>query len=252
MIPIITYHAIDPFPSAIFTTISAFEAQLHALAEAGYHSISLTTITDTLSKGGKLPENAVALTFDDGYESVYREAWPRLKEYGFSATIFLVTGYCNRNNQWSSQAASVPVRPLMTWAQVEEIAAAGWSLGAHTQTHPALSQLRPKEAEQEMVSSQSEIVERVGQAATVFAYPYGAVTPQVKEMARRNFRAAVSTQLGLVKPSSDPFFLERIDAFYLTPYWIKRMDRELFHHYLWARQWMRTLRRCWHSDWKTH
>jgi peptidoglycan/xylan/chitin deacetylase (PgdA/CDA1 family) len=197
-----------------------------------------------------LPEDALVITFDDGYESVYHEAWPRLRARGFTATVFLISDYCGRDNRWPGQPASVPQAPLMTWEQATALAAGGCELGAHTRSHPALPALPPHQAEEEILTSQQIIQARTGRAARVFAYPYGAVDAAVVERVRPHFDGAVGTRLGLVRPGSDPYRLARVDAFYLTPGWIPRMRGFLFQRYLDVRQAMRSLRRRLRPDWR--
>ena len=58
-----------------------------------YRVLSLDEIAKTLTRGEPLPDRVVALTFDDGYESNYRLAFPSLREFGLPATIFLCTGF---------------------------------------------------------------------------------------------------------------------------------------------------------------
>lgn len=251
MIPIITYHAIGDDPSPLFTPPSTFEAQLASLAAAGYQTLPLAAVVDWLKGGSSPPAKSIALTFDDGYLSVYTEAWPRLKEYGFSATVFLVTDYCGRDNQWPGQPNSVPTRPLMNWSQVREMAGRGWEFAPHSRTHRPLPTLTPAEIEADILASQSAVRAQTGQEARLFAQPYGASSAQVNHIVRRHFDGAASTRLGLVQPGDDPYSLARIDAFYWSPALIPHMHTPLFRHYLRLRQALRTLRRRYQPDWQT-
>src|SRR3990170_2672732 len=61
--------------------------------------ISLGELTQRIAAGRKLPPKAIALTFDDGYEDNYTNAYPVLKQYGVPATIFLITGFVGSSIQ---------------------------------------------------------------------------------------------------------------------------------------------------------
>jgi peptidoglycan/xylan/chitin deacetylase (PgdA/CDA1 family) len=63
---------------------------------ACYSPVSMSQAADYFMHGGRLPENAVALTVDDGYRDFYRVAYPVLREYGIPATVYLVSGFVDR------------------------------------------------------------------------------------------------------------------------------------------------------------
>lgn len=251
MFPIITYHAIGDQPSPLFTPPSLFEAQLTALASAGYKTISLAEMVSYLKDGAPLPHKCIVLTFDDGYLSVYSEAWPRLMAFGYTATVLLVTDYIGRDNQWPGQLSSVPVKPLMDWSQVAKMADQGCEFAPHTRTHQPLPLLEAAEIEAELIESQAAVQTHTGQTARIFAQPYGASNDQVDQIVRRHFDGAVSTRLGVVQQDDDLFDLARIDAFYWSPKLIPHMHKPLFRHYLRFRQTLRNLRRRYQADWQS-
>jgi len=63
---------------------------------AHYSPVSMSQAADYFMHGGRLPENAVALTVDDGYRDFYRVAYPVLREYGIPVTVYLVSGFVDR------------------------------------------------------------------------------------------------------------------------------------------------------------
>ncbi len=249
-VPILTYHGLDEAASPLFISPAKFEAQLAALADRGYKTIPLAVVLDKLRHGEPFAENSVVITFDDGYESVYREAWPRLRAFGFTATVFLITDYCGRDNRWPGQPAWVPTRPLLSWTQIETLGAEGCEFGAHTCTHPALVNLELGAARDEIILSQQIIHDHTGQLARVFAYPYGAVNSQIHEIVHQHFDGALGTRLGLVQTQSNPYALERVDAYYLQSNPMLPLDRRSFQVYLKWRQVLRDTRRWFSPDWR--
>ncbi|HEV2854315.1 MAG TPA: polysaccharide deacetylase family protein [Thermoanaerobaculia bacterium] len=248
-VPILTYHAVGDGPSPLWTSLPLFEAQIAAFAHSGWSTVPLAGLAARLEWGETLPERVLAITFDDGYESVHGLALSRLADLGFTATVFLVTGHCGGLNRWPGQPPSVPEAALLSWPQIERLAAAGWELGAHTLSHRPLPALRPAEAEEEIAGSRHEIERRTGVTAATFAYPYGAVDTGTKAIVRRHFQSAVGTRLGLVEPASDRFELERVDAWYLPPRLVPVLDSSLYRSYLRLRQGGRAVRRRWRRDW---
>jgi peptidoglycan/xylan/chitin deacetylase (PgdA/CDA1 family) len=249
-IPVITYHGLDDHPSPLFVSPHQFELHLKALADAGRKTLLAGQVLDLLRRNEPLPAEAVVITFDDGYESVFREAWPRLRAFGFTATVFLVTDYCGRDNRWPGQPASVPIRPLLSWTQVGALSVEGCEFGAHTRTHPALVSLPLSQALTEILESQVAISERIGQKARVFAYPYGAANSDLRQIVRDHFDGALGTRLGMVQGHSDRYDLERIDAYYLTPGWIQTLNTSGFRLYLYIRRILRSTRRLISRDWQ--
>jgi peptidoglycan/xylan/chitin deacetylase (PgdA/CDA1 family) len=248
-VPIITYHAIGDVPSPLWTTIETFEAHLAAFASCGYRTTTLKHLLDLLRRQESLPANTIVITFDDGYESVYKHARSLLDRYGFTATVFLITDRCGLTNQWQGQPSSVPIEALLSWDQIQELAAEGYEFGAHTQSHLSLPTVLPEVAAAEMSISQQQIQTQIGQDVRVFAYPYGATNSAITKLTQQYFDGAVGTDLGFVDPQTDPYLLNRIDAYYLSPIWIAKMHGSLFQQYLTLRQLLRTLRRSVRPDW---
>jgi len=249
-VPIITYHAIGDVPSPLWTTIETFEAHLAAFARCGYRTTSLANLLNLLRQGQPLPAKTIVITFDDGYESVYQHARSLLDCYGFTATVFLITDRCGLTNQWHGQPSSVPVEALLSWEQIQELAAEGYEFGAHTRSHLSLSTVLPEIAAAEMSISQQQIQAQIAQDVRVFAYPYGSTNPAITSLAQQYFDGVVGTDLGFVDSESDPYLLNRIDAYYLSPAWIFHLYSSTFQRYLNLRQMLRFLRRSFRSDWR--
>ena len=248
-VPILTYHALGDNRSPLFTSPARFESHLASLAQSGYRTITLRELAGHLRVGTLPPGKRCVLTFDDGYLSVYRDAWPILDAYGFKATIFLVTAFCGRDNQWPGQHPAVPRRRLMDWDQVLALAAEGNELGVHSCTHPPLPLLSTAQVEEEILLSQAELQTHTGQPAPIFAAPYGAVDERVEALIRRHFEAAVTTRMGTVSARDDPYDLPRIDAHYWQEEWAEKIDTGTLQRRLRLRQLLRALRRRFRKEW---
>ena len=91
-------------------------------------------------------EGLVGLTFDDGYSEVLQHAVPVLKDHGFSATVFAVTGVLGGENVWDPP----PRRKLMTEEDLQDLAACGFEVGSHTVSHVRLAALDPGQLRSEV------------------------------------------------------------------------------------------------------
>jgi peptidoglycan/xylan/chitin deacetylase (PgdA/CDA1 family) len=105
---------------------------------------------------------------------------------------------------------------MLTWAQVRELASAGWSIGAHTVTHVNVALSTPAVAEAEIAASRDAIAQVVRTPVTHFAYPNAGgehryFSNEVVQILRRlGFRSGVTSQPGSLRPKADPFLLPRV------------------------------------------
>lgn len=107
-------------------------ARLH---KAWYRTPNLSETVDRLRRGVPFPDRSFVITFDDGYRSVYDEAFPILRRYGMSATVFLTVGEKRKIKQ-TGRLPSLYKRSMLNWREAREMQQAGFTFGAHTCTHP--------------------------------------------------------------------------------------------------------------------
>lgn len=213
---ILTYHSLDDDGSVLSTPPRSFAEQMRTLSALGVRVVGLAELLDARPEATAEPPR-VAITFDDGFQSVYREGLPVLARHGFPATVFLVTDYCGKTNDWPGQPGYVQRRRLLDWHEIRQMRATGVAFGSHSRRHPDLRRLPAEEAEAELVASRQAIEDALGEPVHALAYPYGAYDATVKRLARAHFACACGTRLGTVGSSADRFALERIDMYYLRP-----------------------------------
>lgn len=239
---VVTWHSLDGSGSVISVNPATFRRHVGWLADHGFRAFTLAEGLARL-QAGTLPSRALALTFDDGFLNTATVALPILAARGFRATVFAVTEYLGRSNDWPTQPPSVPRLPLMDWSGLNELRAAGWEVGAHTRTHPDLTRLGLEEARLEVAQSKEALEERLGAPVSLFAYPYGRYGARERAIVGETYSAAVGTRLGLVSRRSDRRGLERIDAYYLTrPDLVGLLGSRLLSPYLALRREIRRLR----------
>jgi peptidoglycan/xylan/chitin deacetylase (PgdA/CDA1 family) len=155
------------------------------------------------------PEPAVAITFDDGLQDFYTQAWPILRSHGLTATLFVTTGHVGGRAAWLSRRGAGE-RPMMSWAQVAEVAAAGIECGAHTLTHPQLDTLPRARARAEIAGSRAELQRAVGRVGA-FAYPHGYHVRRVRAQVRdAGYACACACGDAPAGPRDDLYAIPRI------------------------------------------
>jgi peptidoglycan/xylan/chitin deacetylase (PgdA/CDA1 family) len=242
-LPILTFHDIDDRHSVTSVTPEVFRSGMMKLFENGYRTLSLPETANYLKPNASFPDRSFVITFDDGFQSAYEEAFPVLQRYEMSATVFLTVGektavkVCDR-------LPSMENRPMLTWGEVREMHRWGINFGAHTLTHPDLTDLPSDRIEAELSNSKAVIEDALSAPVTCFAYPYGRFDAHSREIVRKYFACACSDKLGLVTANSNPYVLERVDAYYLrTDRLFALMVTELFPWYVRARSLPRRIRR---------
>jgi peptidoglycan/xylan/chitin deacetylase (PgdA/CDA1 family) len=241
-LPVLTFHELDDRPDPINFQPAVFRKGLARLKEKGFRSLPLDAAFEIIKEKKDLPESSLVITFDDGFRSVYTEAYPVLRENGFSATVFLTTG--TRSIRPGERLPPHAGRPMLSWEEIREMEASGVDFGAHTLTHPELPSLSPREMEREILDSKRVIEDELSRPVTSFAYPFGLADRRSREIVREHFEGACSAELGLAASRSDPWFLERVETFYLRRQWqLELLTSSLFPWYLRARGVPRRIRK---------
>lgn len=214
-IPILMYHKVNPDPKTgglgLRVPPDQFEWQMKYLHRNGYQSISLTDVMDHFQKGKHLPDKPIVITFDDGYKDNYDFAYPIMQKYGYTGTIFVVSKAIGNTNFFDVEKHLQPVNKIMDWNEIKELDRAGFVIGAHTVDHPHLAEVSPEVARYQIEESKRALEHGLKKPVEVLAYPYGSYNDTVAQITQKaGYRAAVTTELGLAKPTSDPFKLKRI------------------------------------------
>ncbi|MEQ8953805.1 MAG: polysaccharide deacetylase family protein, partial [Gammaproteobacteria bacterium] len=204
---IVLYHhvATDTPPS---TTISPadFRRHLEYLRDNDFNVMPLDQLVESLRSGQGIPDKSVAITFDDGYISIYEEAFPMLQSFGFPFTLFLSTGPIDENQ-----------RNYMNWSQVKEMADAGVIIANHMVEHPYMLDRSAGESDQdwitrlrrELLAAENTIATQTGQAHRYLAYPYGEFDPAIKDMIAAEGFTGFAQNSGAIGPGSDFLALPR-------------------------------------------
>jgi peptidoglycan/xylan/chitin deacetylase (PgdA/CDA1 family) len=146
------------------------------------------------------------ISVDDGYRSVYNVAYPILKKYGFTATLFIYIDYVGVSSQ------------AITWNQLRELKQEGFYIGSHSVAHSDLSKQKKDEngnaylarLKKEIFRSKQIIDQKLDQDTLIFSYPFGRRNETVVSLSRQaGYKIGVTVDRGSNPFFTNPFLVKR-------------------------------------------
>ncbi|NBB91848.1 MAG: polysaccharide deacetylase family protein [Gammaproteobacteria bacterium] len=205
---ILLYHHVSgDTPPSTSVTPERFEAHLDYLEEHDFAVWPLHRLLDASIRGQEaVPENVVAITFDDAYESVHAEAWPRLRERGWPFAVFVNT-----------DAVDAGHSPYMDWDQLRVLYENGITIGNHSAGHGHLIARSDGEGWREWARrvasdidrADRRIAEEIGAEPDLFAYPYGEDSARLAAIVGERHDFALAQRSGAVGARTDPLSVPR-------------------------------------------
>jgi peptidoglycan/xylan/chitin deacetylase (PgdA/CDA1 family) len=208
-------------------TPAVFREQLEGLLSRGFTAWPLERLLEHARRQQPVPPKTFVVTFDDGFETVYTEAWPVLRTLEIPASLFVNTAYLDLPgpfpfDEWGvryhGRSPAEVYRPL-TKDQIREMVESGLvTLGAHTHTHQDFRG-RPEEMTADIIRSVEYLQRHFGLTEVTFAFPFGSpklgfAGPELVAAARKSgVTCGLTTDPMLVDLKSDPFEWGRFNAF---------------------------------------
>ncbi|WP_420590337.1 polysaccharide deacetylase family protein [Bacterioplanoides sp.] len=204
---ILQYHHIDATTPPV-TSISPekFEQHMQLLESEGMQVVDLKSALQTLQNGGELPHKAVAITFDDAWESIYLNAFPLMKQRNWPFTIFVNT-----------QAVDEKHKKVASWEQLAEMQEHGGTMANHSHSHPYLIE-KPADLSldqwltKEVTGPEQRIQKKLGVSHKMLAYPYGEFDSDIANWLKVKGYIAFGQQSGPVGKHSHFQALPRFPA----------------------------------------
>jgi len=170
---LLAFHDISKNLDLSITSISPnkFKRLIEYLAFLDYRGVGITDLKN---------ENDIGLTFDDGWQSFYTNAFPILQKYNFKATVFIVSGYVGKKSSWDYKK-----KDHLSWQEIKILADEGIEMASHSVNHVDLRYLDDNQLEYEVSGSKKQIEDKLGKPVKHFSYPFGRYNRRVIEAVKR-------------------------------------------------------------------
>ena len=211
---ILLYHSIGPVDKDDYLKLRVdkdnFNRQMEYLYENKYSVVPLTEMINKLNLGRETENKKfISITFDDGYADNIEFAVPVLKKYGFSATIFITTGYLDeegrRDKYWDKWG-------YLTTEDIRRLISSGFEIGSHSLSHGHLTSLDDASIRREISDSKRTLEGLTNNKVTLFSYPHGAFNKRVEDALKgEGYSAACTSITGFNNNKSNVFELKRIE-----------------------------------------
>lgn len=198
--PVLMYHHVDERWQEWKLSVSpaSFARQMEFLKAHRYKVLSLSEYVDILKNKKPIPKKSVVITFDDGYDNNFTEAFPVLKKMEFPATVFV-------------QVDGVGRKGYMTWDDIQILIENGIEIGSHTLHHGFLPDLSEEDVRKEIYESKAVLENKLQRPIPLFSYPGGGFNASARQhVIDAGYAGAVATHPGLKYPDLDPYALKRI------------------------------------------
>jgi peptidoglycan/xylan/chitin deacetylase (PgdA/CDA1 family) len=203
--PILMYHVINPAPAGapfpgLYVSAGEFAAQMQALANAGFHAVTLDQLRAYWLDGAPLPPGKpIVVSFDNGYQSQYTNALPVLRRLGWAG---------DENLQLSGLP---PSQGGLSQTQIRGLVSAGWELDTQGYSHAELTALDAGELAYQIAGARKTIQQRYGVPVNWFCYPSGHYDASVvAEVKAAGFVGSTTVVPGWAGPQSEPYRLPRL------------------------------------------
>lgn len=203
---ILIYHQVGvSFGREMEITTDTFSRQLDWI-QANGRLVDLETAIARRNDEGS--EELFVLTFDDGFEDVYKNAFPMMREREIPFTLYLTTKPIETGEPLDPKYPDA--RPL-NWEEVGRMIASGLvTIGAHTHTHPDLRKVSPDQIVEELDHSNRLILERTGVHPRHFTYPWGWWSQTADLLVRERYFSSTAGAVRKASKTSEPHLVARV------------------------------------------
>lgn len=198
-VPVLYYHSVkESADNEVTIKPEKLREELKYINDEGYTTLTIKQLKDYILNNSPIPEKSILITFDDGYMDNYYSAFPILKEFNMTATIFCIASELDGSYYLSKEA-------------IKEMSDYGIDIESHTVTHPHLNKLQYDNQLEELIESKKTLEGITGKEITSIAYPFGDFDDNsIKAAKEAGYILGFTTKLGLSDRNDNPLSLDRI------------------------------------------
>lgn len=198
----VMFHDVENTYTGIDYHRKGFEKLVELIYSKGFKLCSYIDYVKSEEKS-----NLIICTFDDGYEGVYRNAFPILKKYNFTATVFICPDLIGKENDWNRR--DTVIRYHMDLEMLYSLKENNWEIGSHGLGHYNLLRLSQTELEKNLEESKKKLEDIFGEVDT-FCYPFGDFNTYIRNLVSKYYKFAFSVTVGGGNLEKDKFQFVRL------------------------------------------
>lgn len=199
---ILCYHSISNDKWGFSLSPKDFERQIELILQTR----KIVSLKEMVNTDRDSLVNKIAITFDDGYEDIYKKALPILKKFGIRAAVFVIG-----DSKLVNRVQIGNDKKLLTDNQIRKLRDGGWEVGFHSKTHRNLKNLSEDNLREEIIQGKKDLEKRLGFELMFFSYPNGHYSPKILKIVKEaGFKAAFTINGGQVKKEQSPFKFSRV------------------------------------------
>lgn len=204
--PILMYHYVrtvtdkkDKIGIGLSVPPEMFDKQMKLLLDKGFTTVTLDDLANAWNSNTPLPKKPIIITFDDGYDDLYKTAYPILKKYNIKATAYIVPGFIDTPRYLTSKQLKELSDSLLV------------TIASHTMKHVSMNNASRKRMREEITNSKTWLEKFTGQKIKHFSYPSGQYNKTaMKEAELAGYLTATTTQPGTIHHHKERFATKRV------------------------------------------
>lgn len=199
-VPILYYHSVEESEdNELKISPEKFRGQLKYLKDNNYVSLTLQELQLYIIDNKPIPKNSVVITFDDGYKDNYDNAYSILKEFGYTATIFVITGLIDKDPNYLNSN------------HIKEMSKNGIEIGSHSINHEKLLEISKENKIETITKSKQDLEKLIEKPVISIAYPFGKFNDDVVNITKdAGYTLGFTINKGWGNGKEDPLKLSRV------------------------------------------
>ena len=245
---ILMYHRIkDDIKKELSIKKNHFSWQMNYLKKNNYSVLSMSEAYEKI-KNNAIKGRHMVISFDDGYQDYYSDAFPVLKQHQFPSILYLVPGYID-NDQVYWWDVDIGQSQLLSWEKIRELGGSPLiEFGSHTLNHYDLNTIKGKQLEYELQKSKDILQEKLKKPVEHFSYPRGIHHEEAEKMIKQIYdtgvlifngeeitppfdieNRAILKRIPIQRSDGKYLFIARIRGWLVVEEFIRRIISKVFH-----------------------
>jgi peptidoglycan/xylan/chitin deacetylase (PgdA/CDA1 family) len=244
---ILLYHRVnDDIDKELSVKYENFKWHMEYLNRQRYNVISMDEGLDMI-RSKKIKGKNVIISFDDGYQDFYINAYPILSRLNYKCILYIAPGFIESGKcYWWDK--DIGKSSLLSWYQIQSLSRKDIiTIGSHSMDHIDLRSLDKSQLDQELNLSKDKLEEKISKQVPNFSFPQGFINEDASSAVKKIYKSGVLVSNGVninnrlkeddifvlkrvpIQRSDGRYlFIARIKGWLILEEWTKRIIKRLF------------------------